>query len=80
MDLFDIKRGNTLHTIKSKPFKLERDIQSIVENNLNNLFELQFIRSEFSIKNFRIDTLSFDKSKKSFVIIEYKKGKSYSVN
>lgn len=79
MDLFEITRGNTLRTIKSKPFKLERDIQSIVENNLDTLFELQFIRSEFSIKNFRIDTLSFDKSKKSFVIIEYKKGKSYSV-
>ena len=32
-----------------------------------------------TIKNFRIDTLCYDKSNKSFVIIEYKKGKSYSV-
>lgn len=79
MDLFEITRGNTLTIVKSKPFKLERDIQSIVENNLDILFNFQFIRSEFPVKNFRIDTLSFDKSKKSFVIIEYKKGKSYSV-
>jgi len=32
-----------------------------------------------TIKNFRIDTLCYDKSNKSFVIIEYKRGKSYSV-
>lgn len=29
--------------------------------------------------DFRIDTLAFDESSNSFVIIEYKKGNSYSV-
>ena len=79
MELYDIKRGNRLESVKVKQFKYEKDIQNIVEKNLNRLFGLQFISSEFTIKNFRIDTLSFNKSSKSFVIIEYKKGKSYSV-
>jgi predicted transport protein len=79
MELYNIKRGNKLEPIKLKQFSLEKDIQNIVEGNLNELFDLQFVCTEFSIKNFRIDTLSFDKSNKSFVIIEYKKGKSYSV-
>ena len=79
MSLFDIKRGDRLESIKIKPFRYEKDIQNIVDKNLTQLFDLQFVRSELTIKNFRIDTLSYDKSNKSFVIIEYKKGKSYSV-
>ena len=38
-----------------------------------------FVRSEFSINNFRIDTLAFDEESCSFVIVEYKKDKNYSV-
>lgn len=79
MNLYNIKKGDRLESITIKQFKYEKDIQNIVEKNLNELFELQFISSEFTIKKFRIDTLSFDKSNKSFVIIEYKRGKSYSV-
>ena len=79
MELYDIKKGDKLESVKVKQFKYEKDIQSIVEKNLNQLFGLEFISSEFTIKKFRIDTLSFDKSNKSFVIIEYKRGKSYSV-
>ena len=78
MDLYNLK-NKKLSQINQKPFNLEKDIQNIVEKNLNQLFGLEFISSEFTIKKFRIDTLSFDKSNKSFVIIEYKKGKSYSV-
>lgn len=65
--------------VSSKEFKLEKDIQNLIEKNLNEYFNLQFVKSEFSIKNFRIDTLGFDKENKSFVIIEYKRGSNYSV-
>ena len=37
------------------------------------------VKSEFAIKNFRIDTLAFDSKSKSFVIIEYKKDKNFSI-
>src|SRR5690606_32341252 len=43
------------------------------------IFGLDFVRSEFPIGNFRIDTLAFDKDTSSFVIIEYKRDKNFSV-
>jgi hypothetical protein len=61
------------------PFKLEKDIQSLVENNTETFFGLEFIKSELSVGNYRIDSLCFDSENNSFVIIEYKKGSSYSV-
>jgi predicted transport protein len=78
MNLYTIT-NNKVKSITSKEFKLEKDIQNIIENNLNELFNLQFVKSELSVKNFRIDTLGFDKENKSFVIIEYKRGSNYSV-
>mgnify|MGYP000771397631 CR=1 FL=1 len=59
-----------LTLIKEKPFKLEKEIQNIVEKNLQTLLGLDFIKTEFSIGTFRIDSLAFDSDKKSFVIIE----------
>lgn len=70
---------DTLLSLSSKPFKLEKEIQSLVENNLEVLFNLQFVRTEFSMKNFRFDTLCFDRENKSFVVIEYKLGRNFSV-
>tara|TARA_B110000879_G_scaffold204581_1_gene283721 strand:+ start:1674 stop:2534 length:861 start_codon:yes stop_codon:yes gene_type:complete len=43
------------------------------------LFGLQFVSTEFSIAEFRLDSLAFDEQNNSFVIVEYKKGHSYSV-
>lgn len=71
--------NDKIERISLKEFKLEKDIQNLIEKNLNEYFNLQFVKSEFSIKNFRIDTLGFDKENKSFVIIEYKRGSNYSV-
>lgn len=68
-----------LTLIKEKPFKLEKEIQNIVEKNLQTLLGLDFIKTEFSIGTFCIDSLAFDSDKKSFVIIEYKRDKNFSV-
>ena len=78
MDLFKIKKDD-LHSIDRKSFKLEKDIQKIVENNTQTLFGLQFVKSEFSVGSFRLDSICFNMESNSFVIIEYKKGSSYSV-
>ena len=50
MILFRCK--NELKYINEKPFKLERDIQHLVESNLESIFGLQLIASEFKISNF----------------------------
>lgn len=73
------KIGQRLDFIKELPFKFEKDIQTLVENNLKSLLHLDFIRSEFSLNNFRIDTLAFDTETKAFVIVEYKRDKNFSV-
>lgn len=78
MKLFTLK-DKKLKGVSTIPFKLEKEIQDIVENNLKELFELKFVKSEFTIKNFRVDTLGYDEENHSFVVIEYKKERNYSV-
>ena len=78
MKLFKVK-NKSLTEVSRKSFGLEKEIQSLVESNTEEIFNLEFVSSEFSINNFRIDSLCFDNEKNSFVIIEYKKGSSYSV-
>ena len=79
MALFNINNQNKLELIKELPFKLEKDIQNLTEQNMKSIFGLEFVRSEFSLNNFRIDTLAFDREASSFVIIEYKRDKNFSV-
>lgn len=78
MSIFKIRNANLI-PIKEVSLSLEKDLQKITENNLEIVFGLDFISSEFSLHQFRIDTLAFDKETKSFVIIEYKRDKSFSV-
>lgn len=82
MSIFQLKPDN-LSQIKEMPFKLEREIQNLVEKNLGMLLGLEFVKSEFTIsetvQQLRIDTLAFDAKSKAFVIIEYKQDKSFSV-
>ena len=78
MKLFK-KQKNQLIPVEKDSFKLEKEIQKLVEENLDTLFGLEFVSTEFKVGEFRIDTLSYDESTNSFVIIEYKKGSSYSV-
>jgi predicted transport protein len=78
MPIFKI-HNSKLIPIKEISLSLEKDLQKITENNLETIFGLNFISSEFSLRQFRIDTLAFDKETKSFIIIEYKRDKSFSV-
>ena len=79
MHLYNLKSKESISVLKEKPFKLEREIQSLFESNLNELMDLQLVKSEFSIKNKRIDTLAYDTQSDAFIIIEYKRNKNISV-
>lgn len=78
MLLFKTNKQN-LSSLKELPFKLERDLQKVFEANLAELTGLTLVKSEFTIKNYRIDTLAFDEEAKAFVVIEYKRSNSNSV-
>lgn len=74
-----VNNNGLLKEVNEKPFKLEREIQAIFEKNLYDVMSLTLVRSEFSIKNRRIDTLAFDETTNAFIIIEYKRDKNISV-
>ncbi len=80
--LFDT-HNLTLTHIPRKAHLKEKEIQELIEANLEMLLNLEYVRSEFTIQgdtsDLRIDTLAFDKETKSFVIIEYKRDKSSSL-
>lgn len=71
--------GQKLVELIEQPFRLEKEIQTIFEKNLDDFTGLEFIKSEFTIKSNRIDTLAFDPESKAFVIIEYKRERNFSV-
>lgn len=77
MALYDIN-GDKL-TPSKIDFDRESKLQRLTENNLEELFDLQFVQTEFEYKQLRIDTLAFNTKTNSFVIIEYKNKLEYSV-
>ena len=78
MAIYQIRKGD-LVPIKEKMIDLEKDLQKLTEKNLQTVFGLEFVRTEFGLHNLYIDTLAFDPESKSFAIIEYKRDKSFSV-
>lgn len=74
MAIFEIKEKK-VNRIKPTEFKLEKDLQKLVEQNLETFFNCRFIATEFSTGNIhsgRIDTLAISEDNNP-VIIEYKK-------
>ena len=78
MSIYTLNKGK-VNLVKEKPFALEKEIQELFESNLQILLGLELVKSEFSIKNKRIDTLAYDKQNNAFIIIEYKRSKNISV-
>lgn len=78
MNLYKLHPSSII-SVKEKPFKLEKEIQAVFEANLAEFMDLKLVKSEFSIKDRRIDTLAYDPASKAFIIIEYKRNKNISV-
>lgn len=60
MAIFQIN-NNKVNRVKPTDFKLEKDLQNLVERNVNTFFNCRLIASEFSTGNIhsgRIDTLA----------------------
>ena len=78
MSLYKIN-DSKLQPISAKDFKLERDSQRLIEANIEEVFGLTFVDTEFQLNGLRVDTLAFDDETNSFVVIEYKRDRSSSV-
>lgn len=67
------QKDKTFNRLKEVKFLLEKDIQKLVETNLKNMLDLDFLTTEFAIENYRFDTIAFNCETNAFYIIEYKK-------
>ena len=77
MPIFEISK-NKLLPVEQKNFALEKELQSLIENNLETVFNCRFVASEFSTgaqHAGRIDSLGLSEEDNP-VIIEYKKVES----
>lgn len=77
MPLFDIA-GNSLLAVEQKNFPLEKELQKLIEDNLQAVFNCRLVASEFSTgaqHAGRIDSLALSEEDNP-VIIEYKKVES----
>lgn len=77
MKIFQKRDGKLVELKEAKEggkyFDLEKTIQTMVENNLGELFTgLEFVKTEYQIDDLRPDTIALDIDRQSFVIIEYK--------
>lgn len=73
--------NNKIRQLKTSNFRNEKELQALVENNLEEIFGVRFIASELSTgekHGGRIDTLGLDENN-SPVIIEYKWGEKNNV-
>ena len=78
-DVFELK-SDQLTRLNQISFDNEKVLQLLIEKNLDTVFDgLEFLSTEFQIKNLRPDSVAFDTEKNSFVIIEYKNIKNKQV-
>ncbi|MFN8371991.1 MAG: DUF5655 domain-containing protein [Anaerolineae bacterium] len=81
MPLFRFDNRNQTQRITSGQFKLERQLQDIVEANIEEIFGVRFVAREFSIRGEqlgRIDTLGLD-YEGTPTVIEYKRAENENV-
>ena len=74
-----LNNNGKLSSNKERAFKLEKELQRLVEENMREIFNLQFVASEFPLEAYRFDSVAYNQETQSFVIIEYKRGKNESL-
>ena len=68
--LFSIKKD--VVELTPKKVSLEKELQTLIENNLQTFFGVTFLKSEYAITNGRMDSIGIDENNCP-VIIEYKR-------
>lgn len=62
----------------SKEVYLEKELQNLIENNMESFFGVRFLKSEYTITNGRMDSIGIDENN-SPVIFEYKRSQNENV-
>lgn len=72
------KINGIVEELKSKSVTIERELQNIIEKNMQEFFAVRFLASEFRIDNGRMDSIGIDENNCP-VIFEYKRSSSENV-
>lgn len=65
--------GSEINAVKEDGFRKEKDLQTFVEQHLDELLKLKFLATEFWADNdYRLDTAAYDPEANAFVVIEDK--------
>jgi len=79
--LFNIDADNRVQRFRATAYELEKTLQQIIQQNLEEIFGVHLVASEFSVRGEqpgRIDTLGLD-HEGAPTVIEYKRDKNDSV-
>lgn len=74
--LFSI--NNNVQERVSSEVVLEKELQTLIEHNMETFFGVRFLRSEYAITNGRMDSIGIDENN-SPVIFEYKRSQNENV-
>lgn len=72
------KINGTVEELKSKSVTIEKELQRIIERNMQDFFAVRFLASEYRIDNGRMDSIGIDENNCP-VIFEYKRSSSENV-
>lgn len=70
--------GDTVKERTSSEVILEKELQSLIEQNMEIFFGVRFLKSEYAITNGRMDSIGIDENN-SPVIFEYKRSQNENV-
>ena len=71
--------SNQVRELREIGFQTEKEMQKFCEQNMDMLLGIQFMASEFRVAHFRFDSVAYNKNGNTFMIIEYKNDKNFSV-
>ena len=74
--LFSLHEG--VKECGSSEVLLEKEIQTLIEQNMETFFGVRFLKSEYAITNGRMDSIGIDENN-SPVIFEYKRSQNENV-
>lgn len=77
-DIKLFKVGVKVEELKSSAAELEKKLQTLIEKNMDQFFNVQFLASEYVIPDGRMDSIGIDENKAP-VIFEYKRSKDENV-
>ena len=79
--MLDIKlfsTGDNVKELVSKEVILEKELQNLIEKNMETFFGVKFLKSEYAITNGRMDSIGIDENNCP-VIFEYKRSQNENV-